>query len=149
MARLPVARLPVFLTLTRDIIMIASVFGSTDSMFLILLSIIFHAVRSLHDGLCDRGAYFIGIRNNTHYKTVGWWPWHIVNWAGRDIFVAAIYVWLYLTGTPLLTLVTAVVIIWFLHDLLYWYTVSHRKFFEGGENGFRFPSLFKKIFKRA
>ena len=128
--------------------MIASVFGSTDSMLLLIISIIFHAVRSLHDGLCDRGAYFFGMRNYTQYKTVGWWQWHIVNWAGRDIFVAALYVWLYITGTPLLTLVTAVVIIWFLHDLIYWYAVAHRSLFQGDEIGLRFPSIFKRIFGR-
>lgn len=130
--------------------MIEHFFGSTENLILLLLSLIFRIFRSTHDGLSDRAKFFYSRSYAPHlYGEVGAWPWHLVNWLGRDFFIALLYFHLLYRSCPWQTIFAFVIFNWILHDLFYWWTATHRDKFKWGYNWPKFPSLFRDIFKHT
>jgi len=126
--------------------MYEELFPSHGQIVLLLLSFLFCALRAGHDGLSDAGVFYHGRQNLSTFSTVGWWPWHLLNWAGRDLFVALLYLRLALAGTSWLIIMIAVVLNYLVHDYFYWLFYANRKHFAWGLEGFKFPSFFRKIF---
>jgi len=128
--------------------MIENYFGSAENFYLLLLSLLFRLFRAMHDGLSDLGYYDYTSFNRYLWGRVGAWPWHLLNWAGRDLFIAVLYICLGLNNCPWPPLVAACVLQWLLHDFFYWWTFTHRHYFKWGTDWPSFPSFFKKIFAR-
>lgn len=127
--------------------MIENLFAGEGNLLVLLLSLLFRFLRSGHDGLSQRAAF---MRKSAHgynlYTQVGAWPWHIVNWAGRDLFIAVTYLYLVSNGVHGLVIAAAIVLNWLLHDFAYWLFCSRREQFQWGQGWPSFPSLFKHIF---
>jgi hypothetical protein len=101
--------------------------GSSDNLLLLLLSLIFRIFRALHDGLSDRGKFFVDDQN---YGMVGWWNWHIINWAGRDFFIAMLYIYLLFNNCGWPALALAVTLQFYLHHFFYGWASTHRDLFQ-------------------
>lgn len=130
--------------------MLEQFFGSTANFNLLVLSMLFRIFRALHDGLSERAEFlYVQLFFRQTYGTVGAWPWHLVNWLGRDTFIAILYIYVFFYRNCSLTVILlAISLQYFLHDLFYWWAVTHRHLFNWGKNWPNFPSLFKNIFKR-
>lgn len=130
--------------------------GGATHLYLILLSLIFMALRSAHDALSKQADWIYGEtrKNNeghlyatyNRFHTVGKLPWHIVNWLGRDFFIAMLYVYVYLRGCSGWIILAALAANWLIHDFFYWYISAMREHFQWGQGWPSFPSLFKRIF---
>jgi len=129
--------------------MLQSIFGTPANFALLMLSLLFRSARAIHDGLSDRGTFYYSANYASNlYGKVGAWPWHLANWFGRDLFIFLLYLYLYASGTPLLTLIAAVLVNYLLHDFFYYLVASRRKNFRwGAEFDFKFPSFFRRVFK--
>jgi len=109
--------------------MIEHFFGTSQNLMLLSLSLVFRIFRSMHDGLSDRGKFYLDDQN---YGVVGWWPWHLINWAGRDLFIALLYVYLFLQSCRWLTLALALAVLlqYYLHRFFYAWASTHRHLFK-------------------
>lgn len=87
---------------------------------------------AIKDGLSDRAQFQDG-------SQVGWLPWHIFGWFGRDLPIALFYFWdLYpqLSTEPLETVIKAAGLIfshWLIHIVLYSAAVNYAHWFRWGQ----------------
>ena len=127
--------------------MITMLFGSTENLLLIILSLVFRAVRAAHDGLVDRGFFYRELRGEVRFgDQVGSGPLLLLNMLGRDLFVLILYLHLW-NSCPVLTLSVAVALNFIVHDFLYWICKYNRSMFNFGDEWFQnMPSLFKRKF---
>lgn len=132
--------------------------GGAIFFHLIFLSFIFRIFRSAHDALSGPAEWIQEIQKQNGqgytYSTinrmlkVGQWPWHILNWMGRDFFIGGLYLYAYMRGCNGWVITGAVIINWLLHDLVYWFVSAMREHFQWGQGWPSFPSIFKRVFQR-
>lgn len=129
--------------------MIALLFGTPTVLLLLIFSLIFRIFRAIHDGLSERAKFFYSRPFAEHlYGEVAAWPWHIVNWIGRDLFIAMLYLYLLNQKCPWQTILIATILQYVLHDFFYWWSYTHRNLFNWGKGWLQFPSLFRDVFKK-